>query len=146
MEDPVSYRELIRQGFESINTRIDDQTGTLRDDMHRMHRETALRIQNMDERINGKFTRVHERLSTLEEITRTLKEEFQGIRDRWHKFRESIQTAVSKLVQGNGQGVAITSEERPITRKELGWVIALIIGSITIGAGVTIWILKVAAP
>jgi hypothetical protein len=54
-----------------------------------------------------------------------------------------LQDAINKLANGNGSG---SSEERPITRKELGWVIALIVGCITIGAVVTIWILKVAAP
>jgi hypothetical protein len=44
MGEEISTRDLIEQGFESVNLRIDDQVGHLRRDMHRMHR-SALRFK-----------------------------------------------------------------------------------------------------
>lgn len=126
--DSSSNRELIEQGFRAVNVRLDD----MHDQMIHMHTENRDRL----DKINGRVGRAHELIAVLQEAVSTLKAEFQSIRERWHKFRDSVQSIVDQPINKPD------GDERPITRKELGWVIGLIVGSMAIASTVTIWILS----
>jgi predicted nuclease with TOPRIM domain len=86
--------------FASLHRRFDDER-TARHAQHAENQDMLREIRSEAKLTNGRITR-------LESMVQTLKDEFQGIRERWHKFRESIQDAVSKLSNGPEKGELAT--------------------------------------
>jgi predicted nuclease with TOPRIM domain len=105
-------REMSRDILTHIDRRLNerDRVGEQR------HGENADRLDVILEQCRE----TNGRVSKLEALYQRLDQEFQGIRKRWHEFRESIQKIVSTRA-------AVSSDERSLTRRELGWIFTLIV-------------------
>jgi hypothetical protein len=51
----------------------------------------------------SKSDKLTDRVTTLEAITKTIQDEFQAIRKRWHDFRDSVQSKLSDSGLGTGE-------------------------------------------
>lgn len=129
----AELRQELREHLTLLRDHFDERFDSSQDERDRMHRENLaqmVRIEEQCRETNG-------RVSKLEEAMRNVREEFQRIRDKWHDFRATIQ----RQVDGFKRIANISSDERPITRKELGMVIGLAIGVGTMAVSITLWIL-----
>lgn len=127
-------QELIQQGFAAINQRLTDYHA----EHLRMHAENVKRmdfIAEQTQRTNGRVT-------TLEAVTRSLQDEFQAVRRRWHDFRETLTDHVSKQLATYARGTAPNWDDRPLTRRELTTVIMLIVASAGIAVSITVFIMS----
>ncbi len=129
--DQWATRDDVRQVSQDVLSQINQRFDDLMDRGDQRHGENVRRM----EYIADQTRQTNGRVTALEVIVRNIKEDFNGIRKRWHDFRDSFQQSTNTL----------SSDEKLLTRKELGWIIALIVGSIAIGATVTIWVLSVKA-
>jgi predicted nuclease with TOPRIM domain len=82
-----------------LDTRFND-SHTVRDRMHAENLTELRAIKEEAKKTNGRVT-------VLEERHRSLHDEFQGIRKRWHDFRESIQDRLSSRVSGENRTVTM---------------------------------------
>ena len=64
------------------------------------HRENVMRMET----IINEVRQTNGRVIVLEDRHKSLAEEFQAIRKRWHDFRDSIQDKLSKANDGIGTG------------------------------------------
>jgi predicted nuclease with TOPRIM domain len=112
--------------FASLHRRFDDEREA-RKQQHAENQDMLREIRAEAKLTNGRITR-------LESIAQTLKDEFQGIRERWHKFRESIQDSVSKLSNGPEKG-----ELAPVTRLDAKSAVGIFI----LGMSVILGLLKI---
>ncbi len=87
------------------------------DEKHDENKEFQVAILAEAKKTNGRIT-------TLEVETRTLKDEFQGIRKRWHDFRDSVQARLHGAQGPQGpqgiQGVqGASGENRHVTMRDV---------------------------
>ena len=129
----VSVREILEHIDRRLDERNRHQDSRHQENIDRM--ETVIELQRIT---NG-------RISKLEALYGQLDREFQSIRKRWHDFRDSVQKFLHSHKQTASTSTTTTtttSDERPLTRKELGWVLALIVTCLTIGATFAGWIIS----
>jgi hypothetical protein len=155
----ASDRAFIESIAEAIHGRIDDLKADLRTDMAAMQADAAkMHGQNL-----GNFDRVFEALTqhttsiaVLEEAMATLKAEYQRIRDRWHRFRDTVQDTVAGVASQlralrdemttslraarPHDHAPTTGADRHLTRQELIWIILLITGCLGLGFSAALWL------
>jgi predicted nuclease with TOPRIM domain len=119
-------RELGRDIVAQMNRRFDEQR-ELGDQRH------SENIDRMDQ-----LASIDTRLTILEQAMLAIKDEFAGIRKRWHDFRDSLQRDIdqhlSKLLRPS------TYDDKPVTRKELAVVTTIFLTAMTIAVTVTIYL------
>jgi predicted nuclease with TOPRIM domain len=112
---------------EHLDTRFNDSHMT-RDRMHAENLTELRAIKDEAKKTNG-------RVSVLEERHRSLYDEFQGIRKRWHDFRESIQDRLVNAAAGS----AAAGENRTVTMRDV-YVYVAGVGSLYALAKLLRWI------
>ncbi len=106
-------RDMGKAIVEEMNRRF-SESRERGDEKHDENKENLSAILSEAKRTNGRITR-------LEVETVTLKEEFQGIRKRWHDFRDSVQSRIQGPQGPQGiQGVQGESgENRHVTMRDV---------------------------
>lgn len=79
--------QIVLERLDALRQRFEDE----RDAQADRHAENVGRMEN----IFTEVRRTNGRVTTLEAQQRTLAEEFQSVRKRWHDFRDSIQSKLS---------------------------------------------------
>jgi len=122
-------RDIVSQ----LNRRFDDA----REVGDQRHSENITRMDSIVVQVritNGRVTR-------LESLYDGLKDEFDAVRKRWHEFRDSVQKAMARFVEP-----VTTGESRPLTQREFGLLLGLMVGTATIAVVVTLFIVNHAKP
>lgn len=107
----AELRADLRDGILGLREHLDvrfNDSHTVRDRMHAEYLTELREIKAEAKRTNG-------RVLVLEERHRSLHDEFQSIRARWHKFRESIQDCI---VARRELGAA-SGENRTLTMRDV---------------------------
>lgn len=95
--------DIVLAKLDALRERFDDERETNAD----RHSENVTRL----ERIEHEVKRTNGRVTTLEEKQRTLGDEFQAVRKRWHDFRESIQDKLRSTRERSGENRHLTMRD-----------------------------------
>lgn len=107
-------RAEMRDGFSVLKEHIDARFDDSREERALMHGENLQQFRD----VIAEQRKTNGRVTTLETVTRTLADEFQGIRRRWHDFRDSIQAKVTEA-QAHKPATAETGENRHLTMRDV---------------------------
>ena len=132
MTDVESQLIKIAAGVESLNNRFDASERR----QESMHQENARRMDVL----TGVVNKAHERISVFEAIQSGLQAEMTKVRERYHELGKWLQMQVSVT----GSQVTLSGDDKPVSRMELKWLIAWGVGSLMAGAGVTVFVFKLA--
>lgn len=113
-----------------------------------MHRENT-RARELDAR---RTDEAHTKVDKLDQAVAGAWKEIVRIRENYHQLRnwitgvhpEQALTLPPPQKEAREPKDMATGENRPVTQSDLKWIIGLIITCLGAGAGITIWILKVA--
>jgi predicted nuclease with TOPRIM domain len=106
-------REDVREMGRSIEGHLEQWKREMRERGDERHRDNLGRMDGQTEQLAEMLIEARKtngRITTLEVETRTLKDEFKAIRQRWHDFRDSIVKSVSDT-GGLGENRKITMRD-----------------------------------
>jgi hypothetical protein len=123
MANGYASQKDVRDTADDVVSRMSQLMSLEREYREQQHAENRALMQSMlteARRTNGRIT-------TLEQIVKTLQDEFATVRQRWHSFRDSTQDALSRALVGvGGKG-----ELSPVTRKDLSIAVGILILGMT---------------
>lgn len=120
-------KEMSRDVLRQVFLRMDDESKN--GDQKHIENQTLMREMVAEQRkTNGRVTRLEVGLENVIAYVGKLEQrwtdEFNGIRKRWHDFRDSIQTAIGKTGKG---------ELSPLTRLDAKTAVAIyVLGMVTL--------------
>lgn len=114
----------VASGFKELHRRLDEhQEG---ETQH--HQQVLTRL----DLINGRVSRAHERLGVLEALHKALDRTVDAAKRRMHELAGKI------------QGGPESDEAKHITRGDLRWIVIIATAAAGAGAGLTLWIVRLA--
>lgn len=136
---------IVQAGFTEVRASM--ERGERRQEQS--HAENIHRLDKIDSRADA----VHTKADGLAAAVAVLMRELERVRENYHNLRGwllGVHPEAHKMppvVKDSKESITIPApvgEQRAVTQGELKWIIGLIVTCIGIGAGVTLWILKVA--
>ena len=108
-------------------------------------RQQERHVENTDrlDKINGRVNDAHSKTDELGGVVQSLSARVEVVHSNYHNLRNWIQEKIGRVMPPIKEA-STSCDGQPVSRAELKWVIGLIVACITIGAGVTIWIMKIA--
>jgi len=106
-------------------------------------RQQERHVENTDrlDKINGRVNDAHSKTDELGGVVQSLSARVEVVHSNYHNLRNWIQEQYGRVMPPAKEP---GEDAQNVSRAELKWVIGLIVACITIGAGVTIWIMKLA--
>ena len=101
------------------------------------HSENRERLDS----INGRVNDAHTKADGLSGLMKSMSERVEKVAESGHRLRSWVQEQYGRVMPPVKE---LGEDGQKVSRAELKWVIGLIVACITIGAGVTMWIMKIA--
>lgn len=136
----ADLRESMRDVIGEVNRRFDEARAV----GNQRHDENVDRL----ERIEASHNLIGERVVRLEGSHSALSADFQGIRQRWHDFRDSIQQAILEIQSGLKVRIPTDHPSQhakgssPMDWKLMTAIVAVMVGTIVGLVQAAVWVIE----
>lgn len=149
MERLAKLEAIVEAGFENVrSTMIESERRRIQIEIQRdkrqerYHAENSHRLDKMESRDDSAHTKV----DGLSAAVAVLAHEMDKIRPVMHRFTNWMQGTPDAIMPKTPSTKELVREavgdQRNVTHAELKWIIGLIVTCIGLGAGITLWIIK----